>query len=148
MPSITSANAIYTLNVLNPDGSNLFGAPITLAGYSADDIFTTGPLASAETLMGLDGILSAGFVFVPIVQNIALQADSPSVDAFDQWWEQQQLAKDVYPADAVVSLISIGKKWALTNGFLTSYPVMPDAARTLRPRRFAITWNQVSPSNV
>lgn len=141
--TITSANAVYTLTV-----ANLFTSPVTLQEYSAEDIFTTGPLASAETLMGLDGVLSGGFVFVPIVQNITLQANSPSNDVFDQWWNQQQLAKDVYPANGLVVLNSIGKKWTLTNGFLTSFPPMPDAARTLRPRRFAITWNLVSPANV
>ena len=141
--SITSANAVYTLAV-----TGLFSTPIQLQGFSAEDIFTTAPLASAETLMGLDGILSGGFVFVPVVQNITLQADSASNALFDQWWQQQQLAKDVYTANGIVILTSIGAKWVLTNGFLTSFPPIPDAARTLRPRRFAITWNSVSPAPV
>ena len=143
MSSITSANAIYTLSV-----TTLFPSPIQLQGFSAEDIFTTGPLASAETLMGLDGVLSGGFVYAPVVQNISLQADSGSNDIFDQWWAQQQNAKDVYTASGVVILQAIGKKWVMTNGFLTSYPPIPDAARTLRPRRFAITWNAVSPGNI
>lgn len=147
MPTITSANAVYTLTVQASDGTDLFGAPQQLRGFSADDIFTTGPLASSETLMGLDGVLSGGFVFVPIVQNISLQADSDSNDIFEQWWEQQQLARDVYIANGVVLLPAIAKEWVLTKGFLTSFPPIPDAARTLRPRRYAITWNQVSPGN-
>ena len=137
--TITSANAVYMLSV-----SGLFSTPIQLQGFSADDIFTTGPLASAETIMGLDGNLSGGFVFVPVVQNISLQADSASNGIFDQWWAAQQQAREVYIANGIITLTSIGTKWNMTRGFLTSYPPIPDAAKTLRPRRFAITWNQLA----
>jgi len=143
MGSITSANSIYTLAV-----TGLFPAPFQLQGFSAEDIFTTQALASVETLMGLDGILSGGFVYVPVVQSISLQADSASNNLFDQWYQAQQIAKDVYTAEGVIILQSIGKKWNLSNGFLSSYPPMPDAAKTLRPRRFAITWNSMNPANI
>jgi hypothetical protein len=33
-------------------------------------------------------------------------------------------------------------------GALTSYPTMPNAARTLQPRRFQITWQSVTPQNI
>ena len=143
MSTITSANAIYTISV-----STLFPAPIQLQGFSADDIFTTGALASAETIMGLDGVLSGGFVFVPVTQNITLQADSASNTIFDQWWATQQLNKEVLTANGIIVLPAINTKWALTKGFLTSFPPVPDAAKTLRPRRFGITWNLVSPAEI
>jgi len=141
--SITSANAVYTLSI-----SDLFTSPTPLQGFSADDIFTTSPLASAETIMGLDGYLSAGFVFVPVVQQISLQADSDSNTIFDQWWQASQLAKDIYAASGVVLLPGINFQWTLTKGYLTSYPPIPDAAKTLRPRRFGITWQSVFPSPI
>lgn len=143
MASITSSNSIYTLSV-----TDLFTSPIQLQGFSAEDIFTTQPLASVETLMGIDGVLSGGFVFVPVVQSISLQADSASNDVFDQWYQAQQLAKDVYTAEGIIILTSIGKKWNLSNGYLSSYPPMPDAAKTLRPRRYAITWNSMNAANI
>ena len=141
--TITSSNAIYTIAI-----NNLFPVPIQLQGFSTDDIFTTQPLASAETMMGLDGRLSGGFVYVAMVQNINLQADSASNDIFDQWWQAQQLAKDVYSAEGIIILQSVGKTYAMSNGYLTSYPPVADAAKTLRPRRFAITWNSISPGNI
>jgi hypothetical protein len=141
--SITSVNATYMLAI-----SGLFDAPVALQQFSAEDIFTTGALAATETSMGLDGVLSGGFVNVPVVQNISLQANSPSNDLFEQWHEQQQQAQDVYIANAIVVLKAIGKKYAMSRGFLTSYPPIADAARTLRLRRYAITWNICSPSNV
>lgn len=137
--NITSANAIYTLQI-----ARLFAVPIQLQQFSADNVFGTEPLASAETLMGIDGNLSAGFVYVPVIQNIELQADSLSNDLFDQWWAASQTTQDIFPAQGVVSLISIGRKWALRNGILTTFPPIPDAARTLRPRRFGITWERVT----
>lgn len=143
MATITSANAIYTLAV-----TGLFDAPFQLQGFSADNIFGTEPLASAETLMGLDGVLSAGFVFVPVIQNVELQADSASNSLFDQWWDAEQQTRDVYFAQGVVLLTSIARKWVLVNGVLTSYPPIPDAAKTLRPRRYGITWNSVSPAPI
>ncbi len=141
--TITSANAIYTLAV-----SGIFDAPVALHGFSADDIFTTEAMASAEAIMGVDGVLSAGFVFVPVVQSIALQADSDSNAFFEQWWMTQQNAKEVFEANGVVILPSVQRKWALTRGFLNSFPPMPDAARTLRPRRYGIQWNFVAPAPI
>jgi len=141
--TITSANAVYMLSI-----SNLFDSPQQLQGFSADDIFTTEPLASAEAIMGLDGRLSAGFVFVPTTQSIMLQADSLSNDIFDQWWLAQQIAKDMYFANAVIVLTSIGKKWTMTKGVLSSFPPLPDAAKTLRPRRFSIIWESGTPANI
>src|SRR5665213_2233738 len=139
MPTITSANAVLTLSV-----STIFTAPFQLQGFSADDIYTTGPLASAETLMGLDGKLSGGYVHVPVPWNISLQADSASNDLFDQWYQSQQINSEVYEASGVLLLPSISRKWVLTTGYLTSFPPFPDAAKTLRPRRYGMLWQSVS----
>lgn len=141
--NITSANSVYTLQI-----ARLFTIPIQLQGFSADNVFGTEPLASAETVMGIDGNLSAGFVYVPVIQSIELQADSPSNDLFDQWWQASQSTQDIYPAQGIVSLSSIDRKWALQNGILTTFPPIPDAAKTLRPRRFGITWERVTQSPV
>ena len=54
----------------------------------------------------------------------------------------------MYGAEGIIILKSIGKKWTMTNGFLTAYQPIPDAAKTLRARRFGITWNKMFPSNV
>lgn len=142
MSTITSANSVFMLGV-----ATIFPAPQRLRGYSADDAFTNDRLASAEVSMGIDGRLSAGFVFVPFVQRIVLQADSASNEVFDQWWSQQQQAKEVYPATGVVTLPSVNKKWNLTRGFLTGYKVMPDAQKVLRPREYEITWQATAPNN-
>jgi hypothetical protein len=142
MGNITSANSIYTINI-----PNVLSAPVQLQGFSADDIFDTDPLEAAETLMGVDGVLSAGFVFVPVNQKISLQADSLSNSVFDAWWTQEQANKTKYPASGQIILSSIGSKWTMSQGFLTMYPVIPNAGRVLRPRQFAIRWQSAFPQS-
>lgn len=119
-----------------------------LQGFAADDSFATEPLTSVETLMGVDGVLSAGFVYVPIRQTIAIQADSVSNDLFDSWWNAMQTTKDVYLAQGIITLTTIQKKYALTNGSLTTYHPLADVRKLLQPRRYGITWQAVSAAPV
>jgi hypothetical protein len=141
MADITGANAQFTLAI-----SGLFNAPLPLQGFAADDVFDTDAIESTETLMGVDGILSGGMVNVPVKQTVALQADSPSMFLFDQWWATQRANQMVLFAQGVVVLTSLGTKWALTNGLLTSYKPIPDTKKLLQPRRFGLTWESVSPA--
>lgn len=143
MASITGANAVVMLSI-----PGLFPVPVELKGFAADDIFDTDAIESAETLMGVDGVLSAGFVFVPVMQTYALQADSPSTFFFDTWWASQQQVQDVYFANGVVLLTAVGKKWTLTKGALTSYKPIPDTKKLLQPQRHRITWQSVFPAIV
>lgn len=139
--SLTTANAIITLSL-----PLLFPAPIQLQGFAADDIFDIDSIKSVETSMGVDGILSGGFVYSEIPQNITLQADSASNDFFDMWWLQMQAAQDVYTVNGVVLLKSVSSQFSMRKGFLTGYKPAPDAKRTLQPRRHTITWERVAPS--
>ena len=165
MSTITSANSVFTLDFR---GSNprytIFSVPQTLQGFAADDVFTSDILATSEILMGVDGALSAGFVFNPIVQHISLQADSQSNTVFDVWYEWQLLLREVIFVNGLVQLVTLetfrpsanmtyaqspadGKpmraQFVMFNGVLTNYPVIADVARTLRPRRYTITWERV-----
>lgn len=143
MASLTSANTVFMLAIVG-----LFDAPQSLQGFAADDIFTTADIQSTETLMGVDGILSAGYVNMPVPQTIALQADSDSNEIFDQWYQAQKVAQDVYYANASVLLPSLSKSYTLTKGALTTYPPTPNVAKILQPRRFGITWQSISPANI
>lgn len=141
MSTITSANAILMLAVVD-----LFDTPQQLTQFSADDIFTTEPRQNAEIMMGVDGFMTAGFVYNPTVQNISLMADSNGNEIFDQWVQAMKVGKDVFYANATITLLSINKTFTCIKGALTSYPPMPDAARVLRPRRYTINWEEVTPA--
>lgn len=141
MSSITGANAIIMLSI-----AGLFTTPQQLQGFAADDIFDTDSLESTETMMGVDGKLSAGFVFVPVKQNYSLQADSPSNRLFELWWATQQSARDVFRANGVVMLNAVGSKWTMRNGALTSFSPIPAVKKLIQPRKYTITWESALPS--
>lgn len=143
MASLTGANAIITLAV-----AGIFPAPQQLQGFAADDVFDTDAIESAETVMGVDGKLSAGFVYVPVRQNYSLQADSASIFFFDTWWAQQQATRDIFFASGVTLLTAVGKKWAMSRGVLTSYTPIPATKKLLQPQRFSITWESLLPALV
>lgn len=140
MGTITAADAVLTLAVLP-----LFPIPQQIQGFSTDDVYDIPSIRSAETAMGVDGVLSGGFVYSAIVQEIVLRADSASNNVFDTWWRQMQATKAVYTATGLIKLPAIATKFAQRKGFLTGYK-LPGAKRTLTDRRYEITWERIQPS--
>lgn len=139
--TLTGANAVISLSA--PD---VFGAPVQLQGFAADDVFSSEALQSAETLMGVDGVLSAGFVYVPAPQNYMLQGDSLSVDFFETLWAQQQQNATVYRLSGLTTLLPVQKKYTMTNGVLTNYTPISDVKKLIQPRRFTVTWESIQPA--
>lgn len=135
MGAVTAADAVLTISI-----PLLFPTPQQIQGFASDDAFDLPQIKSAEVMMGVDGILSAGFVFVPIPQTIALQGDSASNDLFDVWWAQMQASKATYQASGQIILPSIGKKYALRQGTLTGYKPIAPVKKLLNPRSHEITW--------
>lgn len=135
--NLTAANAIFQLSI-----PAVFPSPQQLQGFSADDIFDTDSQEAVQTQMGVDGLLSAGFVFVETKQTITLQADSESNLVFDQWRDAEKAALNAFPASATIILPALGRKWTMTRGFLTTYKPIPGAGKILKPRAFGITWNK------
>lgn len=142
MGDITAANAVVTLTQ-----TILFPIPQTLQGFAADDVFDLDEIENVETVMGVDGVLSYGFVWKPQPQRIMLQADSPSNDVFDIIQTQQVAANTAYPLNGIIMLPSIGKKIILTNGILTGYK-LPGAKKLIGPRSYRVTWNLAVPAPV
>jgi hypothetical protein len=139
--SITASNALFFINI-----PGVFFTPQQLQGFAADDIFEMEGIQTAETLMGVDGVLSAGFVYVPIPQSITLQADSDSLQVFNDWFAAEQLAGEKIRASGFVEFPALQRKWAMSGGILTNYKPMPGAGKTLRPMKNEITWERVSPA--
>lgn len=141
--SITSANALLMLGV-----TGLFPTPQKIQGFATDDIFDTEALEVGETLMGVDGFLSGGFVYNPVVQGFSLMADSPSAKFFDDWVAAERIINDKYTAFGTIYLQATSRKYAMTKGFLVTAPVLPDAKKVLQPRKFTIRWERVLPAPV
>lgn len=140
MPSLTAANAIITLSV-----PGVISVPQQLQQFSVDDVADVDTLTVAETLMGVDGHLSGGYVFNAVKYIYTLQADSPSNAFFDQWKLAQDAQLDTFPASGSLVLVSLGTKWKWNRGFLTEYKPAPDVKKIVQPRRFGVTWESVVP---
>lgn len=143
MGSITAANTTFLIAI-----PGLYDVPQQLQGFAADDIFGTDAIAPSEVLQGVDGRLSGGFVYNPVPQSITLQADSASNDLFDQWNSVMRASLDTFVAQGTVLWPSLGRKWTLTKGFLTSYKPTPNAGKLLQPRQHQITWESVVPAPI
>lgn len=141
MGAVTAADVVLTLNI-----PLVFPSPQQIQGFANDEVFDIPALKSAETMMGVDGILSVGFVFVPVIQTISLQADSASNLTFDAWWAQMQATKQTYLASGLIKLPSVATKYTLVGGALTSYKPAPNAKRLLQPRSYEITWQSIAPA--
>lgn len=141
MATITGANVVFMFGV-----ATIFPSPVQLQGWATDDSFATTPQKIGEVLMGVDGQQSGGFVWVPVEQEITLQATSSSVSLFDQWVQAQVQVQDAYAAFGTIIFPSLGKKFTMTNGILLQYPPMPNVKRLLQPLKYMISWERAVPS--
>lgn len=135
MAFLTSANSEFMLAI-----NDLYPIPQKLQGYSADDAFSTDAVTATETQVGVDGHVGHGFVFNTVKQNIVLQANSPSMRLFEDWYNAMQAAREVYVCSAVILLPSVRKKYTLTEGTLGETTLVIGAKKVLEPARFSITW--------
>jgi hypothetical protein len=124
--------------------NGVYQTPIQLQGYSADDVYDIEDIDASETMMGVDGLLSGGLIYVPIPWSITLMANSPSTQVFDQWYSYQQSIGDVTTGTMTVTLPSLGYKWIYSNGFLKKYSPAPGAKKLAQPRKFTIEWNSIT----
>ena len=139
--TITSANSVLTLVV-----AGLFPAPVQIQGYASDKAFAMDAIDLAEVQMGVDGRMTAGFTPNPSVQNITLQADSPSKAFFNAVIQAMKTAREVYYFSGSLALPSTGESFTLTRGILTKGKQMPDAQKVLQPMDYTITWQAVNQS--
>lgn len=139
MGTLTAANSQFSLAI-----PGVYNAPQTLQGYATDDAFSTGEVTNAEVQVGVDGQVSAGFVFNLIEMTITLQPTSKSIPVFNNWSLAQQGIKEVLPATGSISIPSIGFKWAGTDGYLTRAAVIPNVKKILQPVNYTITWGTLT----
>lgn len=136
--TLTSANSTLLLAV-----NLVFPVAVKIQGYSTDDMTDMDAITPKETAMGVDGRLSAGFIPVPVTQNVSLQADSESNDFFEAWYTYEQQSKETLFATGTLIMPGVNKAIAMTRGVLTGYSPIAALRKTLQPRRFSIVWEKV-----
>ena len=143
MPDITSANAVLTLAA-----PGVLSVPQRIQGFSTDDIYSVAPVSPVETMMGIDGNLSGGFLFTEKKMEITLMAGSPSNSFFDALQAAQEAAVQPVILSGMLTLPSTGLQAVLTVGYLTRYPPVPNGKKVLQPRVFEITWQDINVSPI
>lgn len=143
MSTITAANSVFLLAV-----GGIFPVSQQLQGYAADAAFAFDSIEPAETVMGVDGRMSAGYTPYVTVQTISIMPDSPSLSIFETWLAANQTAREVFFANATIVLPAIGRKYALTRGVLTAAKAAPDVKKVLQAIEYKITWESVAPALV
>lgn len=141
--TLTSANSEFVITV-----PGVFAGPQFIQGYMTDDAFGTEDVSPAEAKIGVDGRKSSGYTPYLVKQLIHIQADSDSIDIFEQWLGALNAVRDDLPGDASIWAPSLGKAWSFTNGTLTRAKVMPDAKKLFEGQSYEITWERVDTSNV
>lgn len=128
MGTITSANSSFVLVV-----PRVFPIPQILQGYAADDAFTQEAFDLTEVRMGVDAILSGGFVPSPKQITVMLQPDSIALDVFLNWKAAMEAAKETFIATGNILYPSISKGFTLGTVFFKNSQGMPSAKKVLEP---------------
>lgn len=138
--SITSADSTFVIS-----SADFALAATVLEGYAADAAFAVDNADTAETMLGVDGKLSAGWIPRSYNQTITLQADSKSRAVFDALVAAQDVSRNVFRLNGVINLPGNQYSYTLSRGVLKNYSAMPNAQRVLQPMTFVIEWERVLP---
>jgi len=139
--TITSANSQLLIGV-----TNIYPVAQLMQGYMADAAFGVEAIDFAELVMGVDGILSGGWIPQMNPQTISIMPNSPSSGFFETWLQAQNAAQDLFLAFGTLQMPSIGTKYTLQNGFLVKGMPHPEGRTVLQGRGWGITWNTITPA--
>lgn len=136
--TLTTANSAFTLAA-----RGIFPVPFKLEGYATDDSFAAEDVTPGEVQMGVDGFLSAGYI--PYITQITfmLQSTSPTLDYLDQIIAQQKAQREMVIFDGTGIIQGTGEKYAMTNGYLTSFTPMSTGKKVLQPRKFTFSFQNI-----
>lgn len=137
--TITSADSTFVIS-----SADFALAATIIEGYAADAAFAMDNVATAETSLGVDGKLSAGWIPRSYPQTITLQPDSPTRPLFNLIVGAQDAARTVYRLNAVITLPGNQFSHALARGVLKNITPMATAQKILQPMTFQIEWESVT----
>lgn len=120
----------------------LFPQSQAIKGYAADDAFDPDAVENGEYSMGIDGVLSAGFVFNEIPLTITLQADSASLSLFEQIWMYEYQNRTKLTQNLTITVPANNKRYEYKNGFMRSYKA-PAGKKILQPGVVVFVFNSL-----
>ncbi|WWQ12987.1 virion structural protein [Ralstonia phage PQ43W] len=116
-----------------------------LQGYATDDAFTTEAVENGEYYMGIDGKLSAGFVFNEIPLTLTFQADSDSLLLFENIWQYEVTNRTKLGQAITIAIPDLKRRYDFTQGFMRSYKA-PEGKKILQPAVVAFVFGRMKAS--
>jgi hypothetical protein len=135
---ISSANLVATLSV-----TTLYPVPQNLSAFYVDDAFMAEAVDEAETVIGVDGVMAAGYVPVITPTTFTFLASSPSLSIFETWRAAQKAGRTIYVGSLTIQYPSVGKSYTLTNGVLVKSKTIADAKKILQSQQFTVHWGNI-----
>lgn len=139
MNNITSANAIAYMVV-----KDLYPTGFALNNFSTDQAVDQSEDTIAETRMGVDGYMAAGYV--PSIKAVTIQfeASSPSVQYLNNLYLASQKNRRTYEVTLVVKVPSVNKTYTYSGGVLKTGKLLPGLKKVLDPVSYGFDFEKVS----
>lgn len=112
--TLTAANSIVLFST-----DSYFSSPIQLQGFQADNAFTFGDAAMGETVMGVDGLQSGGWVAHEVDFSVFLQANSASREQMEDFRAHCNSRMETERVTFNITIPATGRT-INASGFLTS----------------------------
>lgn len=136
--NITAANAVMVMKV-----EQLFPQGVRLEQFSTDAMVSQGDETFAETRMGVDGQMVAGYIDMIKTLTVTMEPSSPSIQYMDTLIKAMRTNRTVYTVTMVVTLPAVGKVFTFSNGVLKTGKLLADVQQTLAPIQYTFDFESV-----
>lgn len=129
--NITAANAsaVMTVDEVYPQG-------FPMESFATDVALEVDAEVLAETRMGIDGRMSAGYVPSIKVVTVTLEPHSASTPYLDRVAARSRNNMEVYNVELVFNVPALKQVWTYSDGVLQTITPTPGIKKTLDPRPF------------
>ncbi len=138
--TITSADGTFILS-----SADIALAATEIGGWAADAAWAFDNVNMAETILGVDGKLSAGWVPRAYQMTVTIMPDSDAIEVFNAFQLACDASKTVYRLNGVLTLPGLGRSFMMTRGVLQNYTPVPTGQKVLQAQTFQIMWEGVKP---
>ncbi len=132
---ITSTNAIITLEC-----ETVIPRPIQLQNFSTDQSVSVDEATIAESRMGIDGGMAAGFTPSPVNVTLSLEANSPSTPYLSSIFTAMRANRRTYNCRMIIHHKTTGQRYVFSNGTLVSGVFMSNLKKTMEPTSWKFTF--------
>ena len=140
---ITSANATLILTV-----ENLYPSGVKIEGFSTDSSFAMDDDTIAETHMGVDGKMTAGYTPSEKSVTITLDAGSPSYEVLCNIYNTSKTNMTALETSMQITVPSLGKEFSLKNGVMVTGHPIPSGEKVLGNTNWTFHFGKFDSSSI